>query len=77
LYNELMGTRGAEFGQLASILGLAGAPGSGGGLGGFYGPGQVDVSGIAGIYQGGQNARYGADVGAWGNIMNFISSMLG
>lgn len=74
LYNELMGTRGAEFGQLASILGLAGSPGSAGGLGGFYGPGQVDVSGIAGIYQGGQNARYGTDAGIWGNL---ISTLLG
>ncbi len=65
LYNELMGTTGASFNQLASILGLAGTPSSAGGLGGFYGPGQVDVMGGYGINQSGRNAN----TALWGDII--------
>jgi len=66
LYNELMGTTGASFNQLASILGLAGTPGSAGGLGGFYGPGQVDVMGGYGINQSGINSQNAL----WGDIID-------
>ena len=77
LFNELMGTTGASFGQLASILGLAPAGGAGGDLGQFYGPGQVDVSGIAGIYQGGQNAAHATDTSFWSNIIGSVLGMAG
>lgn len=72
LYNELMGTTGASFSQLASILGLSQPQGAGGDLSQFYGPGQVDVSGIAGIYQGGQNAAHATDTGFWSNIIGTL-----
>jgi hypothetical protein len=77
LYNELMGTRGAEFSQLASILGLSQPQGSAGDLGSFYGPGQVDVSGIAGTYQGGQNAAHATDSGFYSNLISNIFSFFG
>jgi hypothetical protein len=44
-FAEKMGMNAQQFSQLASILGMA--PGSGG-MGGYWGPGQVDVVGAAG-----------------------------
>jgi hypothetical protein len=44
-FAEQMGLSQQEFSELASILGLAGAPGAGGDLGQFYGPSPVDVMG--------------------------------
>lgn len=77
LFNELMGTTGASFGQLASILGLSPAAGAGGDLSQFYGPGQVDVSGIASTYQGGQNAAHATDSSFYSNLISNIFGLFG
>ena len=54
--------QGQEFGQLASLLGITGAPGAGGDLSQFYGPSPIDMMNAYGMNQQGQMFNAGNQI---------------
>ncbi len=71
--SQMFGEDTTEYNQLASILGLAPAQGAGGGMGDFFGPGMVDVTGA---YQTSIGAGQ-AQQGFWGDIMGGLLGLGG